>query len=398
MTKIKLLLITNLFPNAKELGRGIFNLRQISHLADACQIKVVAPLPWVPPLPLLRRRYVHSLVPAKEVIAGLEVTHPRYLVIPKIGRCLHGFSLFLRLSFHVLSIRKRFRFDAVVGTWAYPDGFAASLLGIFLRKPVVIKVHGTDINEYTRKFSLRKLILFALRRVAGVIAVSQALKKRLIEIGVPAERIAVIYNGIDTGLFFPMNREAARMELGLPQRAKIILFVGNLVPVKGVEYLLEAFQQVAHEIRDDLLLIVMGDGPLRQGLSRKAEELKIEKNIAFIGQRPHKEIPLWMGACHLLCLPSLNEGVPNVILEALACGRPVVASNVGGVPEVLCNPALGYLVEPGNVSEIARALKEMLSKQWDPMRFRAETSISSWEESGASLLKLLRGCLGESQC
>lgn len=391
---MRILIIANLFPNRKEPNRGGWNCRQFEELAKHHTIQVVAPIAWFP----LVNRAKRMGIPRRDKLQGLDVCYPRYFYTPKIGRSLYGFWFFISMLIPIITVYRSFRPEIILATWAYPDGFAASLLGVFLRKPVIIKVHGTDINEYARKFLLRKFILFALRRTACVIAVSRALKKRLIEIGIPAARIAVIYNGIDTSLFFPMDREAARTNLGLPACAKIILFVGNLVAVKGIEYLLEAFRQVAPQISDDLLLILMGDGPLRESLIRKAEKLKIEKNVAFIGQRPHAEIPVWMGAGDLLCLPSLNEGVPNVILEALACGRPVVASNVGGVPEVLCNPALGYLVEPGNVSELARALKEMLSKQWDPMRIRAETPISSWEESGASLLKLLRGCLGESRC
>lgn len=362
---MKVLVITNLFPNALEPVRGAFNRQQVIELSKLCELKVIAPLPL----------HYDKRIPDTEVIDDIAVCHPRYFMTPKIGRSLYGYFFYLSLVRKVKALQKSFDFDMIYATWAYPDGFGSYLIAKALKKPIVIKVHGSDINIYTKYFLRRKLIVHALKNSNAVIAVSNALKDSLVSLGVPQNHVVVVPNGINTDVFKPLPQTKCREELGLPAGRKIVLFIGNLVPVKGVSYLIEAFTQLVGS--SDVMLVILGDGNQKEELIGKADALHLKERVVFMGRQPHDRIPLWMNACDIFCLPSMNEGCPNVILEALACGKQVVATKVGGIPEIITSEEQGVLVPPGNADALANALEQALRK---PARSRAEKMIS-WQEN-----------------
>jgi glycosyltransferase involved in cell wall biosynthesis len=370
---VKVLIITNLFPNRKEPTRAQYNRQQFRELSGFCELKIVAPLPFF--------KYSAQEVPGIEIIEGIEVFHPRYLVIPKVLRSLYGFFFFFGIISIIKVIYKTFKFDAILGSWVYPDGFASALAAKILNKPLVIKVHGSDINIYTRYFFRRKMITYALRKASRVIVVTGDLKKRVAALGIPQEKIEVIPNGIDIGLFQPLDKIECRKKLKLPVEKKIILYTGNLEKVKGVDVLVSAMQN----LNKNACLALVGDGKLKNSLKLKVKSLSLENRITFAGVRLHSEIPLWMNACDVFCLPSRNEGCPNVVLEALACGRPVVASMVGGVPEIINSDELGLLVEPKNPKALAEALANALEKTWDPNRIRQAMAKYSWDKSAKEI-------------
>jgi len=373
--KMKVLIITNLFPNSKEPTRGIYNKQQFVELAKLCEIKVIAPLPL----------HYRERVPERENIDGIDTYHPRYFMIPKIGRSLYGLFFYLSLIKKVKKIYENFKFDLIFATWAYPDGFGSFLIAKTFNKPIVIKVHGSDINLYTEYFLRRKMIAYALKNCNKVIAVSKALKERIVKIGVPEDKIVVIPNGVDTDLFKPLERDRCRERLELPQDKKIVLFVGNLVPVKGVDVLVEAFARLPA----GMLLVLVGDGPLKNKLQAKVKEFGIENNVIFVGRTRHEAIPYYMNACDIFCLPSLNEGCPNVILESIACGKPVVASNVGGVREIICSDDMGILIKPANATVLARAFIRGVSKKWNFRLIREEALKYSWTDNALKLRREL---------
>jgi glycosyltransferase involved in cell wall biosynthesis/peptidoglycan/xylan/chitin deacetylase (PgdA/CDA1 family) len=371
---MKLLIITNLFPNKKEPTRGIFNKQQFFELAKLCELKVIAPVPW----------HKAQGIPGREAIDGIDVYHPRYFMIPKIGRSLYGIFFFLGLIGTVRRIKQVFCFDSILATWAYPDGFAASLLARLLKKPLVIKVHGSDINISTRYFIRRKMIVWALNSSEKVIAVSAALKEEMVKIGVPSEKIVIVPNGVDAELFKPMDQAECRKKLELPLDKKIVLFVGNLVRVKGVEALVSAFA----DLRVSALLVLVGDGPLEGILRAKVKELNIKNRVIFAGRITHDAIRNYMNACDIFCLASLNEGCPNVALEAMACGKPVVATKVGGLPEIVTDET-GLLVEPQNVSALADELSAALERAWSVDAIRKEALRFDWKRSAEMLGEVL---------
>jgi len=374
---MRVLVITNLFPNKLEPERATYNRQQMSMLSKLCELKVTAPIAWFPFKSFIEKDHTYSQIPKKEIIEGIETFHPKYIMTPKIGRSLYGVMFFLSILVPVLKIYKTFKFDIIFATWAYPDSFAAVLISKLFRKPIITKVHGTDINEYAEFWLRRRLIRFTLNNSCCVISVSQALRNRMIEIGVKPEKIKVIYNGIDADIFKLLDKTDARKELGIDISKKVILFVGNLKPVKGLTYLIKGFAGIANSSQN-VVLILIGEGELRKELEDEIKKHGIENCVQILGTRSHKEIPKWMNACDLLCLPSLNEGVPNVILEALACGIPVVTSNVGGIPEIIISTNYGIMVNPKDADRLQKALIECLERKWDREAIHSYSARFSW--------------------
>jgi glycosyltransferase involved in cell wall biosynthesis len=208
----------------------------------------------------------------------------------------------------------------------------------------------------------------------------------MVEIGVPAAAVTVVGNGIDTTRFHPFVRRRG-------EQGKTVLFAGNLVPVKGVEHLIAAFAAVVRRTGSARLIIV-GSGRLEEALRRQARELGIAESVVFAGRQPHDAMPAWLVRADVFCLPSLNEGCPNVVLEALACGTPVVASRVGGIGDLITCDDQGFLVPPGNVSLLADALCRALGRRWDPRRVRAATTVMSWAQSAQQVCAVLRWAQG----
>ena len=372
---MKILVITNLFPNNKEPNRGVFNKQQMTELAKLCEVKVIAPVAWHRAKGILY----------EEKIEGLKVYHPRYFVIPKIGRSLYGFFFYFGIIGKIKKIYEIFKFDMILATWAYPDGFGAALVSHALKKPLVIKVHGSDVNIASQYFLRRKMITYTFRRAEKIIAVSRDLKEKIIKLGISERKIEVISNGIDTDLFKPMDKIECRKKLSLPLDKKIVLFVGNLEKVKGIDILVEAMKGLP----EDIYLVVVGNGRLKGKLDRIASAYGLA--MTFIDAKPHYEIPLWMNAADVFCLPSRNEGCPNVVLEALACGTPIAASRVGGIPEIIDSKEKGILVAAGAISELSDGINKALEKKWDKGILRQSVLNYDWTENARRVSEALAG-------
>ena len=389
---MKLLIVTNLFPSSVEPGRGLFNQQQFLALARHCELRVVSPVPWFPRGRWLRKlrpwsRYAE--VPSRETIAGLEVHHPRYLVIPKLARWLHAFTYRLGIDRTVTALRREFAFDAILATWAYPDVVASVGIAARIGVPVVAKVHGSDLNVLAQGRLRRRMIAGALRRCAAVVAVSSGLKQHVVNLGVPEDRVTVIPNGVDVGRFRPLDRFVCRRRLGLPEQGRRVVFIGHLTPVKGLNVLLEALSDLPAEVS----LSLVGEGEERGRLEALAAAQGLRDRVTFVGARPHDEVPLWMNASDIVCLPSLNEGCPNVVLEALACGRRVVATAVGGIPDLLSDPRAGRLVPPGNTRALAEALQECLGRTGTPEDSRQASALPGWSESAGQVARIVEEVL-----
>jgi glycosyltransferase involved in cell wall biosynthesis len=347
---MKLLFVSNLFPNAAEPTRGMHNAQQVAALAKRCDINVVAPM--------------HHPVP-DEIWRGIPVAHPRFVHVPLLSRPLNGWLFARAIAPNV----EGENFDVVLVNWAYPDAYGVMLLAQRRGFPFATTVQGSDVNVFFRNPTRKRQILRALRASRCVFCRSKALRETLAAEGVTA---TTVYNGIDRERFRPLDRAEACRKLGLEPDGRRILFVGNLLPVKGPTVLAKATKQL-----QDVDLIFVGSGPEKITMGR------------CLGARPHDEIPLWMNACDLLCLPSLNEGLPNVALEALACGLPVVASRVGGIPEIVRDGANGFLVPPSAPDALAEALCRALATKWDRDVIRASVSRFDWDVNARTVLDTL---------
>lgn len=356
---MRILAITNLYPNPYQPNRATFNRQQFRELAARHRMSIISPIAW--PDELRARWNGASSIPAGRTVEhdGIAVSHPVYLFPPKIMRGLYG-ELFRRCVRPVFArVLHEFRPDVILGSWAYPDGWAALELGRRAGLPVVIKVHGSDVlTQSTYPARMRKTIE-TLRGADGVVAVSRDLAVKTAGFGVAPERIRLVYNGVDTDKFHPGSRAEARAKLGLDPRMPMLLYVGNLLPVKGVDVLVDACGRLA-TMSGDFACHVIGQGPLRPELEARIAAMGLGGRVKLAGPKPHHELPDWFRAADALVLPSRSEGVPNVLMEACACGIPFVASNVGGIPEV-AHLGRGELVPAADPEALARALHRVLS-------------------------------------
>jgi glycosyltransferase involved in cell wall biosynthesis len=295
--------------------------------------------------------------------------------------------LYLTTRFFLASELREKRPHYILGSFAYPDGVAATLLARWLGVPAFIKVHGSDINLMADGGPRGWQIRWALRRANGVIAVSRALVDRVTDLGASPTDILLLYNAIDRERFMPRDRQTCRQRLQLPEKRHSVLYVGNLKREKGVMDLAEAFTQLAVD-EPDLDLEIVGTGPAGRELGAWVTAKGLGERVHLRGARPHVEIAEWLGACDVLCLPSYAEGVPNVILEAMASGRPVVSTQVGGVAEILSERA-GKLVEPGEPQALASAIREVLSLEWPAEELSRTLVAPNWPENARLLSQFI---------
>lgn len=380
---MRVLIVTKIFPNSAEPLSSPFNRQQFVALSRYCNVEVLATIPWFPGAGAFRRWSSAanlSSVPSSESIDGLEVRHPRVMYIPKVGHAVSGPMYAASLA--ATTMQYRGRVDVVLGSWAYPDGFAAVLVADLLGVPAVIKLHGSDMNVVARWPGPRRCLKWALPRAERVVAVSGPLREAALALGVSPERIDIVPNGVDRQSFHPRDRLEARRALGLPLEGPMVLYVGHVTEAKGAFDLVRAFASIP-KAENPARLVIVGDGSGLEACRDLARERGGE-TISFVGAQPYEQIPTWLAACDLLALPSWNEGMPNVVLEALASGRRVVASRVGGIPEVVTEE-LGILVPPRDVPALAQALQTALATSYDPLTISANLERPDWDGSARLL-------------
>lgn len=375
---MKILVISKIFPNKLQPTFGTFVLDETRALALNNDIRVIAPVPWFPRIELFKKWSVNSQIPDSEEIGGISVGHPRYLVTPKVGRSFYGQFYIWGIRKTVEKLRAEFKFDVIVAHYAYPTGYAAAYYSRKYRCPLLLKTHGSDIHEDLNYPSRRKGAIHALAKADKIVAVCLALKAKIIQQNISDDKIKVIYNAVNQKHFRILDQNFCREELGLPMQQKLVLFVGNLIAVKNVPLLIRAFSQALKKTSSPAKLIIIGQGNLRSQLERLAEALGLQDKILFTGAQPHEKIPLWMNACDFLCLSSNNEGYPTVLNEAKACGLSVVATNVGGVMEIVNE--LDAVVPPNDVSAFALAIEKKLDLERRNFEQRCSRFLRSWED------------------
>ncbi len=377
---MKVQIITNLYPVPWAPNQASFNRQQFQYLSKHCPVKITVLVPFL-------ERFRHRSTTLSPVTDGnVQISYRSYFYIPGFARWSYAATVLFSLLLEWRSIRN-FSPDCLLLSWAYPDGVAGTVLAKLLGLPVVIKIHGSDINMHLSHGMRAKQILWAMKRAQKIISVSKALASRLTEAKIPADKIQVIYNGVDKKLFKPQPRHRARSQLNVAASRRIILFVGNLKLEKGCVDLLEAFAEISSN-SPDVDLYYIGSGSQAEVLISRAAEQGLQSRVILLGSLGHEKLALWMNAANIVSLPSHNEGVPNVLLEAMACGTPVVATAVGGIPEVVPEQA-GILVELGDISELARALGGALSTEWKEKEIVNSVSNFDWNTNSSQLYESL---------
>ena len=400
MRKIKVLILTHSFPSKQNPVAAIFLLNQLQQLKKYCDIKVIFPYAYVPNIKIFNPYRRFSAVPFKEIMQGIEVYHPKYFMIPRAlfnARLLHIY-LTIESFFSYLSSRKLAR--KVVEDWK-PDiihmhgSFSEGLLSVMLKnkykKPMLVTVYGEDITRFAKQSPSKYLVNFSLRNSDVIICQSEFLRKEIENAGILNKIFYIIPMGFDIVNFKPMDKNKMRKKLNLPSNKKIILFVGHLVTRKGVEFLIKAIQ-IATKKSKDLICLIIGKGELENKLKKISSDLGINEHIKFLGLKTNNEVADYMSACDIFALPSLNEGLPVVLCEALACGKPVVATSVAGNPE-LVNEDVGFLVKPKDEKDLAEKIALALVKKWDIKKILNRSHEFSAASSAKKLMKVYRDCL-----
>lgn len=377
------LVLTTQFPNPRFPHWATFNRQQIDALASFCRLGVVAPVPWTDLLGADAWRRAPQRQP-------YPVHWPIFWYLPRIQRAWHGRSLLWSAWPTLRRLAAQLRPQVLLATWLFPSGWAGMHAARRLGLPFALKVHGSDVMAFQKDPRRLPYLQQALAAARAVVAVSRSLAQEVVRLGAEPQRVHLIGNGLNQSLFTPGDRGQARRRLGLDPAGRLLLFVGRLVPVKGLEVALRALDQLP-----GVQLLVVGQGPLEANLKALAQDLRVGERVIWVGTQPHQEVPLYMAAADAVVLPSRAEGDPNAVLEALGCGRPVVAARVGGVPELVHEGGQGALFQAGDSAGLARAVRRVLDRDWDPAEISARVAGRSWRASAAALLAVLEGVAAE---
>ena len=377
---LRVLTLSTLFPDASRPRFGPFVERQTLGLAahPDVDLRVVAPI-GLPPRPFASLGSYPSLrsLPDREVWKGLDVLRPRFLHVPGTAGRFDSALLARALLPRLKRLRDEFPFDVIDAQFFFPDGPAAITLGKALEVPVSIKARGSDIHFWGRRPATHRQVLSAGMVANGVLAVSSALKADMVEMGMPEDRIRVHHTGVDLDLFRPVDRKAAKSALGIA--GPLIVSAGTLSTRKGQGFLIEALADLPEAV-----LVLIGSGPERAAYVARAAELGLAERVRFTGSIGHEELAGWMGAADAMVLPSESEGLANVWVEALACGTPLVITDVGGAREVVESPVAGHLV-PAEPGAISNAIRDLLDHPRDPLAVRKIAERFTWEANTSAL-------------
>jgi len=382
---MNILTITTLYPNKKQFRHGVFIETRLRHLIQTGKIKarVVAPVPWFPFTGDLFKQYaVYADVPKLEVRHGIDIYHPRYLVIPKIGMLLTPFFMALSLYWQVKTLQKQQKIDLIDAHYFYPDGVAVALVNKILRIPFIISARGTDINLIPEYNLPRKMILWAAKQAKANVTVCKALKASMVEMGANADKIHVYRNGVDLELFKLLDKPKCRDKYQL--KKKTLVSVGHLIERKGHHLIIEAMQFLP-----DYELLIVGGGEKDVELKKLVKQLNLQDKVNFLGEKKQQELTEIYNAADAMVLASSREGWANVLLESMACGTPVVATDIWGTPEVVQNQDAGILVKR-TAEDIAKGVKSLFSNYPARSDTRKYAEQFSWESTTQGLLKLFK--------
>lgn len=391
---MRVLVYSSLYPNAAMPQFGLFVHRRVEAVARrGVQLRVVAPVPWFPRYLPIDRWRAWAQVPATERQGKIAVSHPRYPHAPGIGMVAQATSLARATLPHLRTLRREFDFQLIDAHYVYPDGVAAVQLARALGVPCVVTARGSDINLLPRHALVRRQIVAALAAADATVAVSAALGNAMQALGAPADRMHVVPNGVDRDVFHYGDQQEARAKLGIPREETMLLSVGNLNELKGHALVIDAVARLqSRGIRASYHII--GTGEEESRLAAKIAALGLQGRVHLQGSVPNERLRPWYQAASAFVLASSREGWPNVLNESLACGTPVVATKVGGVPEIVRHGENGLLTER-SAEAIAVAIEGVLAASWDRPALAAAAARRGWSDVAASLEVLFRKLTGE---
>lgn len=391
---VRLLTYSTLFPHAGLPNHGVFVENRLRHLLEtgAAVSTVVAPVPWFPARAARFGSWSrYARADRNEVRGGLHIHHPRFPLIPRLGMSVAPLGLFAGSLGTVRRLmRDGLRFDVIDAHYLYPDGVAAVMLGRQLGKPVVITARGSDVTQLPDHSIPRRWIQWAMAQAAALISVSAGLKAGMVALGAPPEKVTVLRNGVDLQCFQPRDRDSCRRALGLD--GPTLLSVGLLTERKGHHRTIEAMTALP-----GWRLLIVGEGRQRAELQALISAYGVGDRVTLLGAHPHSELPSIYSAADALVLSSSREGWANVLLEAMACGTPVVASNIPGNPEVVREPAAGVVTADNTPAGIAAGVRALDQMRRPRAETRAYAERFSWDDTSAGQIAVFRRVMQMAQ-
>ena len=385
---MRLAVYTTLYPSAARPRHGIFVEQRLRRVVETGEIaaSAIVPVPRCPPFDWFIDEYKEQRkAPLAELRHGVAVRYPRFPTWPIVGRWLNPLLMALGTRRTMAQVLEEAPDTAVIDAhFFYPDGIAAMLLGTWFRRPVVITARGSDVNVLARSAVARWWMRWAAKRCAAIVAVSNTLAQSMIGIGIDPAKISVLRNGVDLSTFGRHDRAQARRDLGLD--GIVLLSVGNLVREKGHQHVIRALTHFP-----TARLVIIGQGPREDALRRLASELRVDTRVTWIGVLPQADLARYYAAADVTILMSSREGLPNVLLESMACGTPVVATNVGGVPEVVTTPESGIVVSEESSVALVTALQRLLRNPPTAESTRRYARQFDWQPTTRALTDLYRG-------
>ena len=375
--RLRILSISTVFPNLAEPGLGLFVRSRLCHLAELADVKVIAPVPVLDYSNPKRKLFDRLDLGASRQDGPLEVFHPRWL-FPPGGTPVNALCLFSRLLPLALRLHREFPFDLIDAHFGYPEGVAAALLARALGVPFTITLRGSEV-VFDHSRPRRMAMEWAFRRAARVIAVSEELRQFALSRGAAPERTTTIPNGIEPAVFHPRDMAEMRALHGLPSGCRIVLSTGELIEAKGHQLVIRSLPKLLADSTDVRVVIAgataRGGPKFEEKLRQLPHDLGIADRVHFTGWVDRQKLAGLLAAADLFCLASFSEGWPNVVHEALATGTPVVASRVGGVPDMITSEAYGLMVPPRDGAALQNALRAALDRSWD------RKAVSDWGRS-----------------
>lgn len=389
-----LLVYSSLFPSSTQPTAGIFIRERMFRLRPRAGMVVVAPQPWFPGQSLIRRFRpgYRPPQPSVEEQQGTTVYFPRFIAAPGILRRLDGWSMALCTLPLVRRLCRDAKLDVIDAHFAYPCGQAAVLLGRWLRRPVSVTLRGTETRHLSTP-SLRAGALQAVREATRVFSVSDSLRQLFIAQGVSPDQIEVVGNGVDLDRFRRLPQPQARTAIGLPSDVPVLISVGGLVPRKGFHRVIALLPSLRRRFPGLRYLVIGGPGPegdMEAQLRDQVTSLGLGEAVIFTGPVAPDRLATYLSAADVFVLATANEGWANVFLEAMACGLPVVTTNVGGNAEVVCGKHLGCIVPFGDEAALEQALDQSLTTDWDRDRIVAHARANTWDDRLAQLARGFR--------
>ena len=396
-----LLVYSSLFPSPVQPNAGVFVRERMFRVGAHLPIVVVAPTPWFPFQSVLRmfRPHFRPMPPAHQQQDGVDVLYPRYFSIPGVFKQWDGLFMALSTYAMVKRLHQAGRVDIIDAHFAYPDGYAATLLGRWLKVPVAITLRGTEAR-HARTPALVGPLKKALQGATRLIAVSSELLRVAVQLGADPARALVVGNGVDISKFQPHPKDQARAKLGIAPHARVLISVGGLVERKGFHRVIPLLPELLKTYPDLVYLIVGGasaEGDNRAELEKMVADLGLGAHVRFLGPKPHEELAAVLSAADVFVLATRAEGWANVFLEAMACGLPVVTTDVGGNREVVCRPELGEVVPFGDAQALGKALQAALRAQWNAECIRQYAQENAWPHRVQVLLDVFRSMAADKQ-